>query len=77
MCQNKNEVINYYRYINIPGQGRVRLVIKCCGALGMDWTGQLDRIVELDNCSGQLDWTVGLESWTGLLDWILDGIPFH
>ena len=28
MCQDKNEVINYYRYINIPGQVRVRLVIK-------------------------------------------------
>ena len=28
MCQDKNEVISYYRYINIPGQVRVRLVIK-------------------------------------------------
>ena len=31
MCQDKNEVINYYRLniiINIPGQVRVRLVIK-------------------------------------------------
>ena len=28
MCQDKNEVINYYRYINIPGQVRARLVIK-------------------------------------------------
>ena len=27
MCQDKNEVINYYRHINIPGQVRVRLVI--------------------------------------------------
>ena len=26
MCQDKNEVINYYRYISIPGQVRVRLV---------------------------------------------------
>ena len=30
MCQNKNEVIssNHYRYINIPGRVRVRLLIK-------------------------------------------------
>ena len=28
MCQDKNEVINYYRYINILGQVRVQLVIK-------------------------------------------------
>ena len=28
MCQDKNEVISYYRYINIPGQVRVRLVIR-------------------------------------------------
>ena len=28
MYQDKNEVINHYRYINIPGQVRVRLVIK-------------------------------------------------
>ena len=28
MCQDKNEVINYYWYINIRGQVRVRLVIK-------------------------------------------------
>ena len=28
MCQGKNEVISYYRYINIPGQVPVRLVIK-------------------------------------------------
>ena len=28
MCQDKNEVISYYRYIIIPGQVRVRLVIK-------------------------------------------------
>ena len=28
MCQNKNEVINYYQYSNMPGQVRVRLVIK-------------------------------------------------
>ena len=27
MCRDKNEVISYYRYINIPGQVRVRLVI--------------------------------------------------
>ena len=27
MCQDKNEVINYYRYINMPDQVRVRLVI--------------------------------------------------
>ena len=26
MCQDKNKVINYYRYINIPGQVRVRLM---------------------------------------------------
>ena len=28
MCQDRNEVISYYRYINIPGQVQVRLVIK-------------------------------------------------
>ena len=28
MCQDKNEVISYYWYIIIPGQVRVRLVIK-------------------------------------------------
>ena len=28
MCQDKNEVISYHRYIIIPGQVRVRLVIK-------------------------------------------------
>ena len=28
MCQDKNEVIGCYRYVNIPGQVRVRLVIK-------------------------------------------------
>ena len=28
MCQDKNEVINYYRYIIILDQVRVRLVIK-------------------------------------------------
>ena len=28
MFQDKNKVISYYRYINIPGQVRVRLVIK-------------------------------------------------
>ena len=27
MCQDKNEVISYYRYINIPGQARVRLLV--------------------------------------------------
>ena len=28
MCQDKNEIISYYRYISIPGQVQVRLVIK-------------------------------------------------
>ena len=28
ICQDKNEVISYYRYIIVPGQVRVRLVIK-------------------------------------------------
>ena len=28
MCQDKNEVISYYRYIIIPGQVRVCLAIK-------------------------------------------------
>ena len=46
---------------------------------GLDWTGQLDWTVGLDNWTGQLDWTVGLDwtgldwtgldSWTGQLDW--------
>ena len=36
---------------------------------GLDWTGQLDWTVGLDNWTGQLDWTAGLDSWTGLLDW--------
>ena len=41
---------------------------------GLDWTGQLDWTVGLDNWTGQLDWTIGLDSWTGLLDWISNGI---
>ena len=28
MCQDKNEIISYYWYINIPGQVRVQLAIK-------------------------------------------------
>ena len=28
MCQEKNGIISYYRYMNIPGQVRVLLVIK-------------------------------------------------
>ena len=32
---------------------------------GLDWTGQLDWTVGLDNWTGQLDWTVGLDYWTG------------
>ena len=35
----------------------------------LDWTGQLDWTVGLDNWTGQLDWTIGLDSWTGQLDW--------
>ena len=40
----------------------------------LDWTGQLDWTIGLDNWTGQLDWTI---IWTGLLDWILNGIPLH
>ena len=28
---------------------------------GLDWTGQLDWTVGLDNWTGQLDWTIGLD----------------
>ena len=42
----------------------------------MDWTGQLDWTVGLDNWTGQLDWTIGLDNWTGQLDWTI-GLDFE
>ena len=36
MCQDKNEVISYYRYIIMPGQVRVRLVIKIDTCRGIE-----------------------------------------
>ena len=55
MCQDKNEVISYYRYI----------IERHSTKHGLDWR------IGLDSWTGQLDWTVGLENWNGQLNWTI------
>ena len=54
-----------YIYNIIHEVGNLIGIVQNMDWTGLDWTGQLDWTIGLDNWTGQLDWTVGLDYWTG------------